>query len=93
MDFLKVEEELNDLFNIKCPPNPNGIMTNKKEILLEFKNWYEFWTSQITNFNNPQNISNVIIWKNQICECKIIAIYQELKKHKLLDDFNEYMKK
>ena len=47
----QIEDELDLLFEIECPEPKNPIMTNKDEILNEFKKYLDFWPSKksVTN--------------------------------------------
>ena len=91
MLYIQVNENLNNLFNIECPEINNHILTDKNEIIMEFKKWYDFWNSKIVHLdlNNINKYKNnkLVIMKNQICEERIVNILKELDKIKLRDEF------
>jgi len=93
--YYQIEKNLNSLFNIECPPSPEekSIMTNKDDILNEFKRWYDFWNSKRPNINNPNFVMNdnnkLLFIKLDICDKRILGIIKELKNIGLYNDFKE----
>ena len=85
----QIENNLNSLFDKECPLKEKSIMTNKDDVLVEFKKWYDFWYSKRPEMKNP-NINNntkLLLIKMQICDNRILGIIKELKNIGLYEDF------
>lgn len=93
MLYLQINKNLNDLFDIECPETDDNILTDKNEIFIQFKKWYDFWNSKRVNLDlhNIKQMNNLIMIKNQICEERIINIFKELDKINLKDEFIKFM--
>lgn len=89
--YVRLNENLNNLFNIECPETSIHISTDKNEIIAEFKKWYDFWNSKIVDLDLNDMINHkknkLVLMKNQICEEKLVYILKELDKIQLRDEF------
>ena len=81
------------MFELECPPNEQSIMTNKMDILNEFKKWYDFWNSKQPHITDLSLVTNdkyaPLFIKLHICENRIVGICKELKRTGLLKEFEE----
>jgi hypothetical protein len=88
---IQIENNLNSLFDKECPPKQQAIMTNKDDVLDEFKKWYNFWYSKRPEMKNPNIIINnntkLLLIKMRICDNRILGIIKELEKIGLYEDF------
>lgn len=93
MLYAQINKNLNGLFDIECPETDDNILTDKNEIIIQFKKWYDFWNSKRVNLDlhNIKPLNNLIMIKNQICEERIINIFKELDKMNLKDEFIKFM--
>lgn len=94
--YHQIENNLNSLFELECPPNKqsSSIMTNKMDILNEFKKWYDFWNSKRPHITDLSLVTNdkyapLFIIKIHICDNRIVGICKELKRIGLLKEFEE----
>lgn len=89
MLYNQIEDNLISLFDTECPES-KSIMTNKDDILYILKKWMDFWvatTPQITDRNSNEN--KLLFIKKQICETKIVGIFQELEENGLCNEFRD----
>ena len=91
-DFIlikQIENELDLLFKIECPEPDQPIMTDKDEILNEFKKYIDFWNSKrpvITMEMHPAR-NKELFYRNTYCDLKIVAVLKTLDKIKLHQEF------
>ncbi len=84
-DFIlmnQLENELDLLFEIECPEPKEPIMTNKDEILNEFKKYIDFWNSKrpvITMEMHPAR-NKELFYRNTYCDLRIVAVLKTLDK-------------
>ena len=91
--YKHIENNLNSLFDIECP-ECNSIMTEKDDILIEFKKWMDFWVSKNPPITDPNidmnNSKNKLLFiKKPICEMKIHGIFKQLEEIGLCKEFKE----
>ena len=93
-DFIlinQVENELDLLFDLECPEPKEPIMTNKDQILNEFKKYMDFWHSKrsVTTMLMHPARNKEIFYRNNYCDFKIVAIMKELRRIGLEKEFAE----
>ena len=91
-DFIlikQIENELDLLFEIECPEPKDPIMTNKDEILNEFKKYWDFWHSKksVTNMLMNPTKNKEIFYKNNYCDFKIVVVMKEIRRIDLEKEF------
>ena len=94
--YKQIENNLNSLFDIECPecPECNSIMTEKDDILKEFKKWMDFWVSKNPPITDPNidmnnNKNKLLFIKKNICDMKIDCIFKQLEEIGLCNEFKE----
>ena len=91
--YKHIESNLEKQFDEKCPvlPPEKAILTNKDDIVDEFKKWYDFWESKCPRQTVLSN--NVLVnMKQYICELKLVGIFKELERIDLLEYYKEKFK-
>lgn len=93
MIYNQIENNLISLFDTECP-ECKSIMTNKDDILKEFKKWMDFWVSKDPHITDPNidtnnNKNKLLFIKKQICGTKIVGIFKELEEIGLCKEFKE----
>jgi hypothetical protein len=90
--YEQINSNLISQFDKACPPKENPIMTNVDEILDEFKKWCDFWMTKMPPISTDpyRHLSNELLdIKQFICEYKIVAILNELKRLGLHQQFHD----
>lgn len=93
--IAKMEAILTALFDIECPPEPEGMNTyTKDELFIINKKWYDFWDRMRPTLNNP----NINVYttdqlnRAMICDGHIMGILHGLKELGLDKEFIIYMR-
>ena len=89
--YNKIEKILNTLFDVKCPRLAYHYMISKEATIIEYKKYYDFWVYQRPQFTRTIDIymQNKLIFTREICENKIIEIFEHLENIGLCDQFKE----
>ena len=81
----QIEDDLLLAFDVECPEPKQPIMTNKDEILNEYKKYVDFWHKSrpvITMEMNPgkNKTHRELYYKGYICDVKIVGVMKQLRK-------------
>ena len=87
----QIEDELDLLFEIECPELKQPILTNKDEILSEFKKYADFWHSKrlVTTMLMHPAKNKEIFYRNNYCDFKFVVVMKEPRRIGLEKEFAE----
>ena len=102
---IKIHKEIQNLhfeFLEKFPISDAPQYCGKDEILIEFKNMFDFWWSKHRDIGGPNELQdkvkndndeiNIAFNVNKQVEMRVLGLYDQLTEMGLKEEFNEFKK-